>query len=547
MYKIGRVLGRGAYGKVNIAAHKLSKKLCAVKSINMNKINQNLSPSQVKEVLKRVIAEREILARLKSEHVVKLYEAIKHENGEDEYQLMFMEICAGGSMLQYLRRRRRLEERVAKLFMKQLIRGLGYIHHEGVVHRDIKLENILLSNLGMIKICDFGVSVVLDPEKSKDQIDDCCGTPAYMAPEVIAVGEVKKMVSEAMKQGKKRNEINSIKKDLKPYGPECDIWSAGVVLYALIYGQLPFRGLTIREIKEKILRGFYNLKEQASESVRDLIKRMLEPDRKARITIEDILNHPWLQDAPNQDDVTVFDESERATIIKEFFISEDWDKWEKFIRINSAVYDEYFRFTVVNLYTDYYDMDDADPNMSDRSEILAPNNSDQEPKIGEDGNEIPFSNSGAYDKDDKIEFCKMAEIADDEYEREHDDNCDNGVYREDADIEVLAKKSGLKQHDVPWYEFMQQLKDEQRQEEAKKRLEQMPKHALSKLKQMGTKPPDLDFIDENVNWFVGELEDQKNPYGDKVIIRGDLVFQVNRFGYTVKDILKSVINGKTNH
>ena len=114
-----------------------------------------------------------------------------------------MEICTGGNLLTYLRKRRRLEERIAKLLMLQLIRGLGYIHDKGIAHRDIKLENILLTNLGHLKICDFGVSHLQQPKKGDDDqgevqympIKDCCGTPAYMAPEVIRLGDAKKQIA----------------------------------------------------------------------------------------------------------------------------------------------------------------------------------------------------------------------------------------------------------------------------------------------------------------------------------------------------------------
>ena len=152
MFKIGRVLGKGAYGKVNIAMQKLSTKLCAVKSINISKVsNEN--------AIRRITTEKEILKDLRHPNIVKLYECIQDET--HGYELMFMELCTGGDLLAYLRRRRRLDENIAKLFMKQLILALGYLHEKGVVHRDIKLENILLSNLGQIKLCDFGVSEIL--------------------------------------------------------------------------------------------------------------------------------------------------------------------------------------------------------------------------------------------------------------------------------------------------------------------------------------------------------------------------------------------------
>ena len=204
MYRIGRVLGRGAYGKVNIAAQKLSKKLCAVKSINMSKLRANLTKKQEeKDVIPRIRTEKEILTRLNHPNIVRLYESITYEikDTRTSYELLFMEICTGGSMLQYLRRRRKLEEGLAKLFMKQLIEALGYLHCENVVHRDIKLENILLSNLGEVKICDFGVSVHNNNLAKERSIKDCCGTPAYMAPEVIDVGEKKKEIALYRKQG----------------------------------------------------------------------------------------------------------------------------------------------------------------------------------------------------------------------------------------------------------------------------------------------------------------------------------------------------------
>ncbi len=91
-------------------------------------------------------------------------------------------------MLHYVRRRRKLDETMARYFFKKLITGIAYLHSRDIVHRDIKLENILISNTGEVKICDFGVSCFLGKSDKNRQIYDCCGTPAYMAPEVVQVG-----------------------------------------------------------------------------------------------------------------------------------------------------------------------------------------------------------------------------------------------------------------------------------------------------------------------------------------------------------------------
>lgn len=109
--------------------------------------------------IKKITNEKELLKDLRHQSIVKLYEAIRDD--EHGYELLFMELCTGGDLLHYLRRRRRLEEPIAKLFLKQLMNGLGYLHSKDIAHRDIKLENILLSNLGRIKICDLGVSICM--------------------------------------------------------------------------------------------------------------------------------------------------------------------------------------------------------------------------------------------------------------------------------------------------------------------------------------------------------------------------------------------------
>jgi 5'-AMP-activated protein kinase catalytic alpha subunit len=141
------MLGRGAFGKVNLAMHKLVRKLVALKSLNKSELTD-------KDQKDKLLREVSLLLKLRHNHVVKIYETIESE----QHIIIVMEICAGGDLLNYVRKRRRLKEPVAKKIFKQILDGLCYIHSKSIAHRDIKLDNILLDGRGNVKIGDFGVS-----------------------------------------------------------------------------------------------------------------------------------------------------------------------------------------------------------------------------------------------------------------------------------------------------------------------------------------------------------------------------------------------------
>lgn len=146
----------------------------------------------------------------------KLFEVVEMA----KHIVLVIEICAGGDLLNYVRKRRRLKEDSAKFIFKQIIDGLAHIHSKGVLHRDIKLDNILLDGHGRVKIADFGVSRIV--KSTQEEMTEQCGTPAYIAPELL--------------------------RDQGYWGFGADIWSCGVVLYAMLYGTVPFKANSMTEL-----------------------------------------------------------------------------------------------------------------------------------------------------------------------------------------------------------------------------------------------------------------------------------------------------------
>ena len=157
-----------------------------------------------------------MLKRTRHKNIVRLYEYFE----TDKYLLFVIEVCAGGDLLNYVRRRRRLKEDLAKCLFKQIIEALSYCHSKSILHRDIKLDNILLDANGRVKICDFGVGKIV---KKGEKMTEQCGTPAYIAPEIL--------------------------RDQGYHGFAVDIWSAGVVLFAMLYGTVPFKAPNMTELQ----------------------------------------------------------------------------------------------------------------------------------------------------------------------------------------------------------------------------------------------------------------------------------------------------------
>jgi len=256
-YRLGKNLGIGSFGKVRLAEHQLTGHKVAIKILNRNRIRQLDMDEKVRREIK-------ILKLFYHPHIIRLYEVIYTPT--DIY--MVMEFVPGGELFDFIVSNGRLSEQRARTMFQQLISGVEYCHQHMVVHRDLKPENLLLDSEQQLRIADFGLSNVM---KDGDFFKTSCGSPNYAAPEVISG---------------------------KLYaGPEVDVWSCGVILYALLCGSLPFDDENIPNLFKKIKGGIFTLPGHMSDDIKDLISRMLVVDPLQRITIPEIRRHRWFMES----------------------------------------------------------------------------------------------------------------------------------------------------------------------------------------------------------------------------------------------------------
>lgn len=233
----------------------------------------------------KILHETTILKHLNHKNIVKFYETFE----SNHHILIIMEYVSCGDLLSFVRKRSKLSESVARYIFRQIIDALNYMHSKGVIHRDIKLDNILIDLNNTIKICDFGVSKQI---KKGEVIYDQCGTPAYIAPEIL------------------KNEGFQ--------GSAADIWSAGIVLYAMVQGRVPFFTKDVQELYLMITKNPYTPLQKCSHELEDLIRLLLEKDPRKRITGDQILNHPWMRKSEYQQKAKVnfFTAAERVMFTK---------------------------------------------------------------------------------------------------------------------------------------------------------------------------------------------------------------------------------------
>ncbi|CAG9855763.1 unnamed protein product [Phyllotreta striolata] len=269
-YKLLKTIGKGNFAKVKLAKHVPTGKEVAIKIIDKTQ----LTPGSLQKLFREV----RIMKMLDHPNIVKLFQVIETE----KTLYLVMEYASGGEVFDYLVLHGRMKEKEARAKFRQIVSAVQYCHQKRIIHRDLKAENLLLDSEMNIKIADFGFSNEFTPGS---KLDTFCGSPPYAAPELF--------------QGKKYD------------GPEVDVWSLGVILYTLVSGSLPFDGSTLRELRERVLRGKYRIPFYMSTDCENLLKKFLVLNPAKRASLETIMKDKWMNQGYENDELKPYVEPEQ--------------------------------------------------------------------------------------------------------------------------------------------------------------------------------------------------------------------------------------------
>ena len=252
-YSTKETIGKGTFSIVKLGINLETKEKVAIKILEKKKIIN-------KDDLERVEREIEILKNFKNLNIIKINEIFETESNH----FFIMEYCENGELFNYIVKNQRLDDKESSYFYYQLINGLEYIHSKNVVHRDLKPENLLLGKGNILKIIDFGLSNYFD---GKNYLSTPCGSPCYASPEMVSGND---------------------------YNGFCiDIWSTGIILYAMICGYLPFEDSDNDVLFRKISKCQINYPNAISKNAKSLMKKIIVPDPQKRIKIHEIKLHPF--------------------------------------------------------------------------------------------------------------------------------------------------------------------------------------------------------------------------------------------------------------
>lgn len=257
-YELGKTLGKGAFSKVKYGVDVETGEASAIKIID----KAQLAKEQMEEQLKREIA---IMKHLKHEHIIGLKEVMQ----TSKHIYIVLDLVTGGELFDRIVALKRFDENVGRKYFQQLVGGLYYCHQQGIAHRDLKPENLLLDAQDRLKISDFGLSNLQRSGNDQMLLQTVCGTPNYVAPEVL--------------------------KEKGYNGFTADVWSCGVILFVMLAGYLPFDDPNMNALFNKIERGEFRMAKYFSPESKDLIAKLLVVNPAERLTLEEVTQHPWFQ------------------------------------------------------------------------------------------------------------------------------------------------------------------------------------------------------------------------------------------------------------
>ncbi|XP_059705070.1 serine/threonine-protein kinase BRSK2 isoform X6 [Haemorhous mexicanus] len=251
-YRLEKTLGKGQTGLVKLGVHCVTCQKVAIKIVNREKLSES--------VLMKVEREIAILKLIEHPHVLKLHDVYENK----KYLYLVLEHVSGGELFDYLVKKGRLTPKEARKFFRQIISALDFCHSHSICHRDLKPENLLLDEKNNIRIADFGMASL---QVGDSLLETSCGSPHYACPEVI--------------RGEKYD------------GRKADVWSCGVILFALLVGALPFDDDNLRQLLEKVKRGVFHMPHFIPPDCQNLLRGMIEVDASKRLTLEHIQKHIW--------------------------------------------------------------------------------------------------------------------------------------------------------------------------------------------------------------------------------------------------------------
>uniref|UniRef100_A0ABI7WA02 Protein kinase domain-containing protein n=1 Tax=Felis catus TaxID=9685 RepID=A0ABI7WA02_FELCA len=258
-YRLEKTLGKGQTGLVKLGIHCVTCQKVAIKIVNREKLSES--------VLMKVEREIAILKLIEHPHVLKLHDVYENK----KYLYLVLEHVSGGELFDYLVKKGRLTPKEARKFFRQIISALDFCHSHSICHRDLKPENLLLDEKNNIRIADFGMASL---QVGDSLLETSCGSPHYACPEVI--------------RGEKYD------------GRKADVWSCGVILFALLVGALPFDDDNLRQLLEKVKRGVFHMPHFIPPDCQSLLRGMIEVDAARRLTLEHIQKHIWYIGGKNE-------------------------------------------------------------------------------------------------------------------------------------------------------------------------------------------------------------------------------------------------------